>query len=120
MDSLHGVSSASIQKVPMNLDLDEYSLGLTINAYIFKICNLKLDKLSSTMFDLIKKFIGIGRGVERLEKGNGKIKTEFIVGEIFLNLIKFINTNRENPKRNLIKNGNIFLKILLKKIKGKF
>lgn len=43
--------------------------------------------------------------MNRLEAGNSKIKTDFIIGEIYLNLIRFINTHLESPERGKTING---------------
>ena len=117
MDKLQGVSSTSIQKIPPNLDLDEYNLGITINSYILKICQLDINKYQASVMELLKKFIDIGRGVDRLRKGNAKINTHYITGEIYLNLIKFINTNRNNPQRKILINGKKKTKKIFKKKK---
>ena len=105
MDRLDGVNQTSIQKIPFDIKLAEYNLGLVINSYILKICRLDIKKHSSSIIDMIQKFISLGRGMNRLEQGNSKIKTEFIIGEIFLNLIRFINTNLDTPERFKMING---------------
>ena len=73
MDKLDGVNQSSVQKIPFELKLSDYNLGLIINSFILKICRLDIRKHTSTMVELIQKFIQLGRGMKRLEQGNSKI-----------------------------------------------
>ena len=106
LDKLHGVSWISIQRIPSTLDIEEYTVGIIVNSYILKICNLSLEDHNLSMMKMIKKFITIGRGVDRIKQGSQMIKSGFISAEIYLNLVKFINTNStEGSDKMVFYNG---------------
>lgn len=92
MDRLEGVGQSSIQKMPLGLSISEYNLGLVINSYILKITRLDIKRHPSLIVEMVEKLLRIGRGQNRIEQGDAKTEIEFIINEIYLNLIRYVNT----------------------------